>query len=45
MLLACFQAEGARHICLSASRRTGNEQIPVFRDVFAGRKPVYKLSV
>ena len=45
MLFARFQAEGARHICLSASRRTGNEHVPVFRDVFAGRKPVYKLPV
>ena len=45
VLLASFQAEGTRHICLSASSRTGNEQVPVFRDVFAGRKPVYKLPV
>ena len=45
VLSASFQAEGARHICLSTSRRTGNEQVPVFRDVFAGRKPVYKLPV
>ena len=31
VLYVSFQAEGARHICLSASRRTGNEQVPVFR--------------
>ena len=37
-LLAGFHAQGAGHISLSASCSAGNEDVPVLRNVFAGRQ-------